>query len=36
MTVAELKELLGHTPIQVFAGGALGICIGIVGTRVLS
>lgn len=32
----ELKELLGHTPIQVFAGGALGIFIGIVGTRVLT
>lgn len=25
----ELKELLGHTPIQVFAGGILGILIGL-------
>ena len=32
----ELKELLGHTPVQVFAGGALGILIGIVGTNVLA
>ena len=27
----ELKELIGHTPIQVFAGAALGIFIGLVG-----
>jgi hypothetical protein len=27
----ELKELLGHTPLQVFAGAALGIVIGLVG-----
>ena len=32
----ELKELIGHTPLQVFAGGALGIFIGIVGTGILS
>ena len=31
----ELKELLGHTPIQVFAGGALGILIGVAGTNLL-
>ena len=27
----ELKELLGHTPIQVFMGGVLGIAVGLVG-----
>ena len=27
----ELKELIGHTPIQVFAGSVLGILIGVVG-----
>lgn len=27
----ELKELIGHTPIQVFAGAALGIAIGLIG-----
>jgi acid phosphatase family membrane protein YuiD len=26
----ELKELLGHTPLQVFAGAALGIMVGAV------
>lgn len=26
----ELKELLGHTPVQVFAGAALGILLGLV------
>lgn len=26
----ELKELLGHTPIQVFVGGLMGITIGII------
>lgn len=26
----QLKELLGHTPLQVFAGAALGFVIGIV------
>jgi len=25
----QLKELLGHTPIEVFAGAALGIIMGI-------
>ena len=28
----ELKELLGHTPLQVFAGALLGILIGLLGT----
>ncbi len=28
----ELKELLGHTPRQVFAGAVLGIAIGLLGT----
>lgn len=28
----ELKELLGHTPLQVFAGAVLGILIGLFGT----
>lgn len=27
----QLKELLGHTPIQVIAGAALGIAIGLLG-----
>ena len=27
----ELKELIGHTPVQVFAGAALGILVGLVG-----
>jgi uncharacterized protein len=29
--VAEkrLRELIGHTPIQVFVGGILGICVGL-------
>ncbi len=26
----ELKELLGHTPVEVFAGALLGILIGII------
>lgn len=26
---ADLKELLGHTPVEVFAGSALGIIIGL-------
>lgn len=25
----NLKELLGHTPLEVFAGALLGICIGL-------
>ena len=28
----ELKELLGHTPLQVFAGALLGIAVGLLGT----
>lgn len=28
----ELKELLGHTPLQVFAGAVLGILVGLLGT----
>jgi hypothetical protein len=27
----ELKELLGHTPLQVFAGAVLGVAIAVVG-----
>jgi len=27
--VGELKELLGHTPLEVAAGAVLGICIGL-------
>lgn len=27
----ELKELLGHTPLQVFMGGVLGVAIGLLG-----
>ena len=27
----RLKELLGHTPVQVLAGAALGIAIGLLG-----
>lgn len=27
----ELKELIGHTPIQVFAGAVLGVAIGVIG-----
>ncbi len=27
---ARVKELLGHTPVEVFAGGALGILIAII------
>jgi len=26
----QLKELLGHTPLQVFVGGVLGIIVGLV------
>lgn len=32
----ELKELLGHTPVQVFAGAVLGIVIGLVGASSFS
>lgn len=28
----RLRELIGHTPIQVFVGGVLGICVGLVVT----
>ena len=28
----RLRELIGHTPIQVFVGALLGICIGILVT----
>lgn len=27
----ELKELLGHTPFQVFAGAVLGVIVGLIG-----
>lgn len=27
----ELKELLGHTPVQVLMGGLLGVAVGLVG-----
>lgn len=30
----ELKELIGHSPIQVFVGAALGIAIGLIGSWV--
>lgn len=32
----ELKELMGHTPFQVFMGGILGIAVGLVGTFLFS
>ena len=28
-----LKELLGHTPLQVFVGGVLGLIIAIIAAR---
>jgi acid phosphatase family membrane protein YuiD len=31
----ELKELLGHTPLQVIAGGLLGVLVGLVGVLIL-
>lgn len=31
----QLKELLGHTPIQVIAGAALGIAIGLLGAMLV-
>ena len=31
----ELKELIGHTPIQVFAGAILGILIGLAGCWIM-
>ena len=30
----ELKELLGHTPFQVFAGAVLGIAVGLIGSGI--
>ncbi|MCC8122481.1 MAG: divergent PAP2 family protein [Oscillospiraceae bacterium] len=32
----ELKELLGHTPLQVLAGAVLGVLIGVFGLRLLT
>lgn len=32
MLEKQLKELLGHTPLQVFAGAVLGIVVGILRT----
>jgi len=26
----KLKELIGHTPVQVFAGALLGVIVGVV------
>lgn len=31
----QLKELLGHTPIQVIAGAALGVAIGLLGAMLV-
>jgi hypothetical protein len=28
----RLRELIGHTPVQVFAGGLLGVCVGLLMT----
>ena len=28
---AELKELIGHTPLQVAVGGVLGVAVGVLG-----
>jgi uncharacterized protein len=30
----RLRELIGHTPIQVFVGGVLGVCVGLLITAV--
>ena len=30
----ELKELIGHTPLQVFCGALLGIFIGVIGSLI--
>lgn len=30
----ELKELLGHTPVQVIAGALLGVAVGLLGTMI--
>ena len=32
---AELKELIGHTPLQVAVGSVLGIAVGVVGSLIL-
>ena len=32
----KLKELIGHTPIQVYAGGILGVIIALVYLKVLN
>ena len=31
----ELKELIGHTPLQVFCGALLGMFIGVVGSLIV-
>ena len=31
----ELKELLGHTPMQVVMGALLGVAIGLLGTYLI-
>ena len=31
----QLKELLGHTPIQVIAGAVLGVAVGLLGSYFL-
>ncbi|GER86759.1 membrane protein [Dictyobacter vulcani] len=33
MAEKRLRELIGHTPIQVVVGGILGICVGFLCTR---
>ncbi len=32
MAEKRLRELIGHTPIQVFVGALLGICVGLIMT----
>ena len=34
-TETQLKELLGHTPIQVIAGAVLGVAVGLLGSYFL-
>ena len=31
----ELKELLGHSPLQVIMGALLGVAIGLIGTSMI-
>ena len=31
----ELKELLGHSPLQVIMGAILGVVIGLIGTSMI-